>query len=123
MLETLESPLDCKEIKAVDPKANHSWIVIGKTAAEAETSIFWPLDEKNQLIGKDPNAGKDWRREEKGTIQDDMVKGHHWLYGHEFEQALGFDDGQESLVCFTPWGHKESDMTEVLNLTEHSQNL
>jgi len=123
MLETLESPLDCKEIKPVDPKANHSWIVIGKTAAEAETSIFWPLDEKNWLIGKDPDAGKDWRQEEKGTIQDDMVKGHHWLYGDEFEQALGFDDGQESLMHFSPWGHKESDMTEVLNLTEHSQNL
>ena len=114
MLETLESPLDCKEIKPVDPKANHSWIVIGKTAAEAETSIFWPLDEKNWLIGKDPDAGKDWRQEEKGTIQDDMVKGHHWLYGHEFEQALGFDDGQESLMHFSPWGHKESDTTERL---------
>ena len=118
MLETLESPLDCKEIKPVDPKANHSWIVIGKTAAEAETSIFWPLDEKNWLIGKDPDAGKDWGQEEKGTTEDEMVGWHHRLNGHEFEQAPGVGDGQGGLVCCSPWGHKESDTTEQLNWTE-----
>ena len=123
MLETLESPLDCKEIKPVNPKANHSWIVIGKTAAEAETPKLWPPDEKNWLIGKDPDVGKNWRWEEKVTTQDDMVKWHHWLHGHEFEQALGFGDGQESLVCFSLWDHKESDTTEQLNWSEHSQNL
>ena len=83
--ETLESPLDSKEIQPVNPKGNQSWIFTGKSDAETETPILWPPDEKNWLIGKDPDAGKDWQQEEKGTIEDEMVGGHHWLDGHEFE--------------------------------------
>ena len=90
--KTLEIPLDCKEIKPVNPKGNQSWIFIGKTDAEAEASIIWPPD-ANWLIGKDPDAGKDGRQEEKGTTEDDMVGWHHRLDGHEFEQALGVGDG------------------------------
>jgi len=80
--------------------------------------ILWPPVAKNWLLGKDPDAGKDWRHEEKGTTEDEMIGWHHWLDGHEFEQVLGAGDGQESLVCCSPWGHKESDMTERLNWTE-----
>ena len=83
--ETLESLLDCKKIKQVNPKGNQSWILIGRTDAEAETLILRPPDTKTWLIGKDPDAGKDWRQEEKGTTEDEMVGWHHWLYGHEFE--------------------------------------
>ena len=111
--KTLESPLNCKELKPIIPKGNQSWIFIGRTDAEAETPILWPLDAKNWLIGKDPDAGKDWRQEEKGRQRDEMVGWHHWLDGHEFEQALGVGDGQESLACCSPWGCKESDMTSV----------
>ena len=86
MLEkTLESPLDSKEIQPVHPKGNQSWIFIGRTDVEAETPILWPLDEKNWLVWKDPYAGKDWRWEEKGTTEDEMVGWYHWLNGHEFE--------------------------------------
>ena len=115
---TLESPLDCKEIQPVHPKSNQSWIFIGRTDAEAETPIIRPPDGKNWLIGKDPDAGKDWRDEEKGTTEDEMVGWRHWLDGREFEWALGVGDGQWSLVCYSPWGCKESDMTEWLNWTE-----
>ena len=118
--KTLENPLDCKEIKPVDPKGNQSWILIGRTDAEAETPMFWPPDVKNWLTGKDPDAGKDWRQEEKGTTEDEMVGWHHWFNGHEFEQTLGVGDGQGSLACCSPWGHKESDTTEWLNWTECS---
>ena len=90
----LESPLDFKEIKPVNPKGNQSWIFIGRVDAKAEAPILWPPDEKNLLIGKDPDAGKDWRQEEKGTTEDEMVGWHHGLNGHEFEQALGVGDGQ-----------------------------
>ena len=113
--KTLESPLDCKEIKPVNPKGNQSWIFIGRTDAEAETSILWPPDVKNRLIGRDPDAGKDWRREEEGTTENEMAGWHHQLNGHEFEQALGAGDGQGRLVCYSPWDRKESDMTERLN--------
>ena len=92
MLEkTLESALDCKEIKPVNLNGNQSWIFIGKTDAEieAEAPILWPPDAKSWLIRKDPGAGKDWRQEEKGTTEDKMVGCHHWLIGDEFEQALG----------------------------------
>ena len=82
---TLESPLDCKEIKLVNPKRNQSWIFIGRTDAEAETPILWPPDVKNRLTGKDPDAGKDWRQEEKGVTEGKMVGWHHQLNGHEFE--------------------------------------
>ena len=85
VLKTLESPLDCKEIQPVHPKGNQSWIFIGRTDAEAETPVLWPTDGKNWLIRKDPDAGKDWRREEKGTMEDELVGWHHWLNGHEFE--------------------------------------
>ena len=79
---------------------------------------FGHLITKNQLLGKDPDAGKDWRREEKGMTEDEMVGWHHWLKGHEFEQALRVDDGQGGLVCYGSWGHQESDMTERLNWTD-----
>ena len=118
MLEkTLESPLDRKEIKPVNPKGNQSWIFIGRTDTEAETPILWLPDVKNWLVGKDPDSGKDWRQEDKG-ITDEMVGWHHRLDGHEFEQALGVGDGQGSLACCSPWGHKESDTTEWLNWTD-----
>ena len=84
--KTLESPLDCSEIQPVHPKGNQSWIIIGRTDAKAETPILWPPDVKNWLIGKDPDAGKDWRQEEKGMTEDEMVGWHHQLDGHEFEQ-------------------------------------
>ena len=115
MLEnTLERPLDCKEIQRVHPKGNRSWIFIGRTDAEAETLILWSPDVKNQLIGKDPDSGKEWRQE-KGTTEDEMVGWHHWLNGHEFEQAPGDGEGRGSLVCCSPWSCKESDMSEWLN--------
>ena len=90
-------------------------IFIGRTNAEAETPILWPPDVENWFIGKDPDAGKDWRREEKGTTEDEMVGWHHRFDGHEFEQAPGVGDRWGSLVCCSPWGHKEPDMTEWLN--------
>ena len=118
MLEkTLESPLDCKEIKLVSHKWNQSWIFIGRTDAEAKTVILWPPDVKSWLIGKDPEAGKDWRREETGATEDEMVGWHHPLNGHEFEQTPGDCEGQGSLECCSPWGRKESDTTEWLNTT------
>ena len=83
--KTLESPLDCKEIQLVHPKGNQYWIFIGSTDAEAETPIFWPPDVKSWLIGKDPDAGRDWEKEEKGTTEDEMTGWHHLLDGHEFE--------------------------------------
>ena len=86
--KTLESPLDCKDIQSVHPKGNQSWIFIGRTDIEAETPILWPPDAKNWLIGKDPDAGEDWRQEKKGITEDEMVGWHHQLDGHEFEQAL-----------------------------------
>ena len=110
--KTLESPLDCKEIKPVHPKGNQPWIFIGRTDAEAETPILWPPDGKNWLIVKDPDAGKDWRWEEKGMTENMMVGWHYWLDEHEFEQAPGGGKGQGSLTCCSPWGCKESDMTE-----------
>ena len=110
--------LDCKEIQPVLPKGNQSWIFIGRTDAEAEAPILWLPDAKNWLIGKDPDAGKDWRQEEKGTTEDEMVGWHHWLDGHEFEQALGVGGGQGSVACSSLWGCRESDMTEGLNWTE-----
>ena len=116
--KTLESPLDCKEIQPVHPKGSQSWIFIGRTDAEAETPVLWPPDVKNWLLGKDPDAGKDWRQEEKGTTEDEMVGWHHQLEGHEFEQAPGVGDGQGSLACCSPRGRKESDTTERLNWTE-----
>ena len=113
--KTLENPLYCKEIQPVHPKGNQSWIFIGRTDAEAETPMHWPPEAKNWLIGKVSEAGKDWRWEEKGMTEDEMVGCYHWLDGQEFEQALGVSDGQGSLACWSLWGHKELDMTELLN--------
>ena len=113
--KSLESPLDCKEIKPVHPKGNQSWIFIARTDTETETPVLWSPDAKSWLIGKDPDAGKDWREEEKGMTGNEVIGWHHQLDGHEFEQTSGVGDGQESLECCRPWGHKESDMTEQLN--------
>ena len=120
--KTLESPLDSKEIQPVRPKGNQSWILIGRTDAEAETPILWPPEAKNWLIRKDPDAGKDWRQEYKGTTDDKVVGWHHQLNGHEFGQAPGVSDGQGSLACCSPWSCKELDTTEWLNWTELSFN-
>ena len=109
----LESPLDSKKIKPVNPKGNQPWIFIGR--ADAEAPILWPPDVKNWLIGKDPDAAKDWRWEEKGTTEGEMVKWHHWLNGHEFEQAPGDSEGQGSLACCSPQDRKEANRTERLN--------
>ena len=113
--KTLESPLDCKEIKPVNPKGNQPWVFIRRTDAEAETPVFWPPDVKSWLIRKDPDAGKDWRQEEKGMTEDEMVGWHHQLNGHEFEQAPGDGEGQGILACYSTWGHKELDTTEQMN--------
>ena len=113
-----ESPLDCKEIQPVHPKGNQSWILIGRTDVEAETPILWPPDVKNWIIGKDPDAGKDWRQEEKGTTEDEMVGWDHQHNGHGFEWTLGVGNGQGGLACCGSWGHKELDTTEQLNWTE-----
>ena len=114
--KTLESPLDCKEIQPVHPKGNQSWVFIGRTDVEAETPIFWPPDAKSWLIGKDPDAGKDWRQQEKGMTEDEMVGWHHWLNGHGFGWTPGIG-GQGGLAYCGSWGRKESDMTERLNWT------
>ena len=100
-------------LNPVNPKGNQSWLFIGRTEVEAETPILWPPDAKNWLLGKDPDIGKDRRQE--GTTEDEMVGWHHWLDGYEFEQAPGVGDGQESLVCCSPWAHKE---TRLSNWTE-----
>ena len=112
--KTLESCLDEKEIKLIDPKVNQPWILIGRTDAEAEAPILKPSDAKSWFIGKDPDARKDWRQGEKGVTEDEMVGWHHWHNGHEFEQALGDSEGQGSLACCNSWGRKESDTTEWL---------
>ena len=117
ILKTLESPLDCKDMQPVHPTGNQSWVFIGRTHVEGETPILWPPDAKSWLIWKDPDAGKDWRRKEKGTTEDEMVGCHHWLNGHGFEQSPVVVDGQGGLACCSPWGRKESDMTEWLNWT------
>ena len=111
--KTLESLLDCKEIQPVTPKGNQSWIFIGRTDAEAEALILWPPHAKSWLIGKDPDAGKDWRQEEKGTTEDEMVGWHHWPDGHEFEQALGVGDGQGNWHGVAKSRTRLSDTTEL----------
>ena len=113
--KTLESLLDSKEIKPVNPKGNKLWMFIGRTDAEAEAPILWPPDVKSQFTGKDPDAEKDWRQEGKWVTEDEMVGWHHQLNRYEFEQTSGDGEGQGSLVCCSPWGHKESDTTEWLN--------
>ena len=116
--KTLESPLDCKEIQPVHHKGDQSWIFFGRTDVKAETPILWPPDAKSWLIGKDPDARKDWKQEEKGTTENEMVGWHHQRNGHGFGWTLGVGDGQGGLVCCRSWVPKESDMTEPLNWTE-----
>ena len=120
--KTLESPLDCKEIQPVHPNGDQSWVFIGRTDTKAETPILWPPDPKNQLIGKDPNTGKDWGQEEKGTTEDEMVGMHHWL-----TQTWSWVDSGSWWWTGRPnvlwsWGCKELDMTERLNWTDISWN-
>ena len=128
--KTLEIPLDCKEIQPVHSIGDQSWVFIRRTDVEAETPILWPIHwsiigsiiwsnsliNSNELITrKDPDAGKDRGLEEKRMTEGEMVGWHHWLDGCEFEQAPGVGDGQGSLMCCNPWGHKELDRTEQLN--------
>ena len=113
--KTLESPLDSTEIKPVNLEENQPWIFIRRTDAEGEAPILWPPDVKSQLTGKDFDAGRNWRQEEKGTRENETVGWRRWLNGHEFEQTPGDDEGQWSLECCSPWGHNESDMTEWLD--------
>ena len=114
--KTLESPLDCKEIQSVHSEGNQSWTFTGRIDAEAETPILWTPGAKNWLIWQDPNAGKDWRWEEKGTTENEMVGWHHQLYRHELvlvgELVLGVGDGQGGLACCSPWGCKESQLSD-----------
>ena len=112
--------LDGKEMKPVNYKGNQSWIFIGRTDAKAEAPILRPPHAKNWLTGKDPDVRKGWSLEEKGTTKDEMVGWHHLLDGHEFEKAPGVGDRQGGLVCCSPWGHKESDMTVRLNWIERN---
>ena len=116
--KTVESPLDCKEIQPVHPKGNQSWIFVGRTDAEAETPILGPPDAKNWLIGKDPDARKDWRREENGMTEDEMVGLHHWLNRHDFEYTLGVGDGQGGLVCCKSMGSQRAGHDWATDLTE-----
>ena len=120
--KTLESPLDCMEIQSVHPKGNQSWLFIGRTDVEAEAPKRLPPDAMSWFIGKDPDAGKDWGPEEKGTTEDEMVGRHHWLDGHGFGWTLGVGDGQGGLACCSSWGGKESERTEQLNWTEHKSS-
>ena len=120
--KTLESPLDCKEIQLVHPNGDQSWVFIGRTDAEAETPILWPPNTKSWLIGKDPDAGKDWGQEKKGMTEDEMVGWHHWLDGHGSGWTPGVGDGQGGLARCGSWLVSESDMTERLNWTDLSRN-
>ena len=119
--KTLESPLNCKEIQPVHPKGDQSWVFIGRTDAEAETPILWPPDAKSWLIGKDPDAGKDWGQEEKGMTEDEMVGWHHRLNGHGFGWTPVVGDRQGGLACCSSWVTKSwtrlSDWTELKETT------
>ena len=116
--KTLDSPLDCREIQPVHPKGDQSWVFIGRTDVEAETPILWPPDAKTWLIWKSPDAGKDWRQEERGTTEGEMAGWHHRLSGRGFGWTPGAGDGQGGLVSCHSWGRKELDTTEWLNWTE-----
>ena len=118
---TLESSLNCKVIQPVHPKGDQSWIFIGRTDAEAP--VLWPRDAKSWLIGKDPDAGKNWRQEEKGMTEDKMFGWLHWLSGHKFKKVIGDGEEQGSLACYSPWGHKELDITEWLKNNSNIYNL
>ena len=120
--KTLESPLDCKEIQPVHPKGDQSWVFIGRTDAEAETPILWPPHAKCWLIWKDPDAGRDWGQEEKGTTEDEMAGWHHQLNAHEFEWTLGVGDGQGGLACCSLWGRRVGHnwVTELTDTLQYS---
>ena len=115
--KALESPLDCKEIQPVNSKGNQSWIVTRRTAAEAEGPILWSLDAKGQLIRKAPDAGKDWRQEEKETTEGEMVGWHHQLNGYEFEQASGDGEAKGSLACCSPFSGVTKSQTQLSDWT------
>ena len=121
----LDSSLDLLGLQGdpVHPKGDQSWVFIGRTDVEAETPILWPPDVKNWLIRKDPDAGKDWRQEERRVTEDEMVGWHHWHNGLEFEQAQGDGEGQRSLACCSPWCCKDLDMIEQLNNNMHGLKL
>ena len=118
LVKTLESPLICKEIQPFHPKGDQSWVFIGRTDVEAETPTLWPPDAKSWLIWKDPDAGKDWGQEEKGTTENEMVGWHYHLNGHGSGWTPGVGDRQGGLACCGSWGRKESNTTEQLNWTE-----
>ena len=115
--KTLESHLDCKEIKPVNPKGDQSWVFFGRNDAKAETPVLWPPHAKSRLIGKDSDAWRDWGQKEKGTTEDEMAGWHHQIDGCEFGWTLGDGDGQGDLACCNSWSYKELDMTERLNWT------
>ena len=116
--KTLESPLDCKESQPVQAIGDQSWVFIGRTEVETETGVLWPPDAKSRFIGKDPDDGKDWRQEEKGTTEDEMVGWHHQLDGHGFGWTLAVCDGQGGLACSSSWGHRVGhDCVTELNWT------
>ena len=121
--KTLESPMDCKEIQLVHFKGDQSWVFIGRTYGEAETSILWPPHGKSSFTWKDPDARRDWGQEVKGMTEDEMAGWHHWLDGHESEWTLGVGDGQGSLACCDSQGRKALDTTEWLNWTELNKTL
>ena len=122
--KTLESPLDCKEIQPVHSKGDQSWVFIGRTDAKAETPVLWPPNAKSWLIGKDPDAGRDWGQEEKGTTEDKMAGWHHRLNGHEFGWAPRVGDGQGGLACCNSWGHRvRHDWATELNWIDWTLNL
>ena len=125
--KTLESPLDCKEIKPVNSKWNQSWIFIGRTDTKVDAPIFWPLDTKSWLTGKDPDAGEDWRQKKKGVAEDETVRKHHWLNGHKSEQTLGDSEGQGSLCAGVHGVAKSrtqlSDWSTTTTYIEESQTL
>ena len=104
--KSLQSPWDRKEIKPVNPIGNQSWIVTRRTDAQAEATSTFATGAKNQLIGKDLDAGIDWEQEDKGATEDKMVGWHHWLNRHEFEQTPGDTEGQGNLACCSPWCHR-----------------
>ena len=116
--KTHENPLDCKEIQPVHPKGDQSWVFFGRNDAKPETPVLWPPHVKSWLIGKDSDAGRDWRQEKKGTTEDEMAGWHHRLNGYEFEWTPGVGGGQGGLACCDSWGRKESDTTKQLNWTD-----
>ena len=120
--KTLESSLESKEIKWVNPEGNQAWILNGRTNAEAEAPIFWPPDEKSELIGKNTDAGKYWRQKEKGMTEDEMVGWHYRLNGHGFEQTAGDSRRQGSLPCCSPWGCKETWLSDWTTAANHETN-